>query len=185
MEHTRKQYTISVYTENNIGLLNRISAIFQRRHINIESMNISISEIEAVSRFTILVNMTEVNVRKIIGQIEKQIEVIGEEINHNFNFFDCMDVNGDQMSDIVAQVFSQPWDDQDDNEGVPEVYINTGNGYMNIDTSSWPTYSINDGSQGYLFDVDSSGTFDLVMFPLKMNISGDVEIFLSNRHVAN
>ena len=66
MEHTRKQYTISVYTENNIGLLNRISAIFQRRHINIESMNISVSEIEAVSRFTILVNMTEVNVRKII-----------------------------------------------------------------------------------------------------------------------
>jgi acetolactate synthase-1/3 small subunit len=39
-------------------------------------MNISVSEIEAVSRFTILVNMTEVNVRKIIGQIEKQIEVI-------------------------------------------------------------------------------------------------------------
>ena len=76
MENTRKQYTISVYTENNIGLLNRISAIFQRRHINIESMNISVSEIEAVSRFTILVNMTEVNVRKIIGQIEKQIEVI-------------------------------------------------------------------------------------------------------------
>ena len=64
MEHTRKQYTISVYTENNIGLLNRISAIFQRRHINIESMNISVSEIEAVSRFTILVNMTEVNVKK-------------------------------------------------------------------------------------------------------------------------
>ena len=117
--------------------------------------------------------------------VEKQIEVIGEEINHNFNFFDCIDVNGDQMSDIVAQVFSQPWDDQDDNQGVPEVYKNTGNGYMNIDTSSWPTYSINDGSQGYLFDVDSSGTFDLVMFPLKMNISGDVEIFLSNRHVAN
>ena len=76
MDNTTKQYTISVYTENNIGLLNRISAIFQRRHINIESMNISVSEIEAVSRFTILVNMTENNVKKIIGQIEKQIEVI-------------------------------------------------------------------------------------------------------------
>ncbi len=76
MEQTMNQYTISVYTENNIGLLNRISAIFQRRHINIESMNISDSEIEGVSRFTILVNMTEVNVKKIIGQIEKQIEVI-------------------------------------------------------------------------------------------------------------
>ncbi len=71
-----KSYTISVYTENNIGLLNRISAIFQRRHINIESLNISVSEIEGVSRFTIVVNMTEEKVRKIIGQIEKQIEVI-------------------------------------------------------------------------------------------------------------
>ena len=74
---TEKQlYTISVYTENNIGLLNRISAIFQRRHINIESLNISPSEIEGVAKFTIVVNMTEENVKKIIGQIEKQVEVI-------------------------------------------------------------------------------------------------------------
>ena len=74
---TEKQlYTISVYTENNIGLLNRISAIFQRRHINIESLNISPSEIEGVAKFTIVVNMTEVDVKKIIGQIEKQVEVI-------------------------------------------------------------------------------------------------------------
>jgi acetolactate synthase-1/3 small subunit len=69
-------YTISVYTENNIGLLNRISAIFQRRHINIESLNTSPSEIEGVSKFTIVVNMTEVNIKKIIGQLEKQVEVI-------------------------------------------------------------------------------------------------------------
>ena len=39
-------YTVSIYTENNIGLLNRVSAIFQRRHINIESINSSISEID-------------------------------------------------------------------------------------------------------------------------------------------
>ncbi|MEE9408463.1 MAG: acetolactate synthase small subunit [Polaribacter sp.] len=74
---TEKQlYTVSIYTENNIGLLNRISAIFQRRHINIESLNISPSEIEGVSKFTVVVNMTEVNIKKIIGQIEKQVEVI-------------------------------------------------------------------------------------------------------------
>jgi len=74
---TEKQlFTMSVYTENNIGLLNRISAIFQRRHINIESLNTSPSEIYGVSKFTIVVNMTEVNIKKIIGQIEKQVEVI-------------------------------------------------------------------------------------------------------------
>ena len=76
MATEQQLYTISIYTENNIGLLNRISAIFQRRRINIESLNISVSEIEGVYRFTILVNMTEVNVKKIIGQIEKQVEVI-------------------------------------------------------------------------------------------------------------
>jgi acetolactate synthase-1/3 small subunit len=76
MEDNTIQYTMSVYTENNIGLLNRISAIFQRRHVNIESLNISVSEIEGVSRFTIVVNMTEAQIKKIIGQIEKQVEVI-------------------------------------------------------------------------------------------------------------
>ncbi len=76
MANTINTYTISIYTENNIGLLNRISAIFQRRHINIESLNTSPSEIEGVSRFTILVNMTEEQIKKIVGQIEKQVEVI-------------------------------------------------------------------------------------------------------------
>lgn len=76
MNAEKQLYTVSVYTENNIGLLNRISAIFQRRHINIESLNTSPSEIEGVSRFTIVVNMSEDNIKKIIGQIEKQVEVI-------------------------------------------------------------------------------------------------------------
>ena len=76
MSAEKQLYTVSIYTENNIGLLNRISAIFQRRHINIERLNTSPSEIEGVSRFTIVVNMTEVNIKKIIGQIDKQVEVI-------------------------------------------------------------------------------------------------------------
>jgi len=75
MEEERT-YTISVYTENNIGLLNRLSAIFLKRHINIESMTVSKSEIDDVHRFTFVVKITETQARKIIGQIEKQIEVI-------------------------------------------------------------------------------------------------------------
>ncbi|RXJ52375.1 acetolactate synthase small subunit [Gelidibacter gilvus] len=69
-------YTVSIYTENNIGLLNRISAIFQRRHINIESINSSVSEIENVSKWTIVVKLSEERMKKVIGQIEKQVEVI-------------------------------------------------------------------------------------------------------------
>lgn len=71
-----KTFTISIYSENNIGLLNRISGIFMKRHINIESLNVSSSEIENVSRFVIVISSTEEWARKIVGQIEKQIEVI-------------------------------------------------------------------------------------------------------------
>ncbi len=72
----KKWFTISVYSENNVGLLNRISGIFLKRHINIESLNVSKSEIKEVSKFTIVVFTTEDWTRKIVGQIEKQIEVI-------------------------------------------------------------------------------------------------------------
>lgn len=76
MSEEIKSFTISVYTENNIGLLNRISAIFQRRHINIESLTTSQSEIDGVNRFVIVVNITEEKARKIVKQIEKQVEAI-------------------------------------------------------------------------------------------------------------
>ncbi|SHI77333.1 acetolactate synthase, small subunit [Arenibacter nanhaiticus] len=72
----KKWFTISVYSENNVGLLNRISGIFLKRHINIESLNVSKSEIENVSKFTIVVYTTPEWVHNIVGQIEKQIEVI-------------------------------------------------------------------------------------------------------------
>ena len=72
-----KVYTVSVYTENNIGILNRLSAIFLKRHINIESMTVSKSEIEHVHRFTFVVIVPEILIKKVVGQLEKQIEVIG------------------------------------------------------------------------------------------------------------
>ena len=52
---TKQKFTVSVYTENNIGLLNRLSAIFLKRHINIESLTASKSEIDNVHRFTFVV----------------------------------------------------------------------------------------------------------------------------------
>lgn len=73
MENT---YNISVFTENSIGMLSRISLIFTRRHINIESISVSPSEVEGVHRYTIVVNVTREQVQKLVGQIEKQIEVL-------------------------------------------------------------------------------------------------------------
>jgi len=69
-------FTISVYSENNVGLLNRISGIFLKRHINIEGLNVSKSEIDGVSKFTIVIYTTLEWTRRIVSQIEKQVEVI-------------------------------------------------------------------------------------------------------------
>ncbi len=73
---TRQEFTITVYTENQIGLLNRIAIIFSRRKLNIESFNSSPSEMEGIHRFTLVINETEEVVRKLVRQIEKQVEVL-------------------------------------------------------------------------------------------------------------
>ncbi len=79
----KPEFTITVYTENQIGLLNRIAIIFSRRKINIESLNTSPSEIDSVHRFTIVINETEDVVRKLCRQIEKQVDVLKAYYNTN------------------------------------------------------------------------------------------------------
>jgi acetolactate synthase-1/3 small subunit len=80
---SKKEFTVTVYTENQIGLLNRIAIIFSRRKINIESMNTSPSEVEGIHRFTIVINETEDVVRKLCRQIEKQVDVLKAYYNTN------------------------------------------------------------------------------------------------------
>ncbi|MBY0478672.1 MAG: acetolactate synthase small subunit [Chitinophagaceae bacterium] len=79
----RKEFTITVYTENQVGLLNRIAIIFSKRKINIDSLNTSPSEVESVHRFTIVIHETEEVVRKLCRQIEKQVEVLKAYYNTN------------------------------------------------------------------------------------------------------
>ncbi|MCE2832903.1 MAG: acetolactate synthase small subunit [Chitinophagaceae bacterium] len=79
----KQEYTITVYTENQVGLLNRIAIMFSRRKINIESLNTSPSEVEGIHRFTIVINETEDVVRKLVRQIEKQVDVLKAYFNTN------------------------------------------------------------------------------------------------------
>jgi len=72
----KEEFTISAFTENHIGVLNRITIIFTRRHINIESMTTSASALEGIHKFTIVINETEEQVIKVVKQIEKQVEVL-------------------------------------------------------------------------------------------------------------
>jgi acetolactate synthase-1/3 small subunit len=79
----KQEYTITVYTENQIGLLNRIAIMFSRRKINVESLNTSPSEVEGIHRFTIVIHEIEEVVKKLVRQIEKQVEVLKAYYNNN------------------------------------------------------------------------------------------------------
>ena len=77
METTEKKlYTLLVYSENIAGILNQITAVFTRRQVNIESLNVSASSIEGVHKHTITAWSDEDQIIKITKQIEKKIDVI-------------------------------------------------------------------------------------------------------------
>jgi len=72
----RQEYIITAYSENHIGLLNRITIIFTRRKVNIESLTVSESAIAGISKFTIVINEEKEKVVNIVKQIEKLIDVL-------------------------------------------------------------------------------------------------------------
>lgn len=69
-------YTLLVYSENIAGILNQITAVFTRRQVNIESLNVSASSIKDIHKYTITAWSDEEQIIKITKQIEKKIDVV-------------------------------------------------------------------------------------------------------------
>ena len=69
-------YTVTVYSENQVGLLNQISIIFTICQLNIESLSVSGSAIEGVHKFTITTYSDRETMEKLVKQIEKRIDVL-------------------------------------------------------------------------------------------------------------
>ncbi|MEQ8713385.1 MAG: acetolactate synthase small subunit [Cyclobacteriaceae bacterium] len=76
-DKTEKEFTLSVLTEDKAGLLNHITIIFNRRKMNITSLNVSTTEVNGVSRFTIVITTTRETIEKVVKQIRKLIDVLG------------------------------------------------------------------------------------------------------------
>ena len=69
-------YTLIVHSENIAGLLNQVTAVFTRRQINIESLNVSASSIKGIHKYTITAWATEDEIRKVVKQIERKVDVL-------------------------------------------------------------------------------------------------------------
>ncbi len=72
----KQEFTISVFSENQSGILGRVVSIFTKRHVNIESITVSKSSMPGIHRHTIVVNIEEDLVQKIVQQMEKQVDVL-------------------------------------------------------------------------------------------------------------
>lgn len=71
-----EEFTISIFSEHSIGLLNQVTIIFTRRQINIESITASESAVKGVHIQTIVVRTTRELVEKVTKQIEKLVDVL-------------------------------------------------------------------------------------------------------------
>ena len=76
MDMEKKLYTLLVYSENIAGLLNQITAVFTRRQVNIESLNVSGSSTEGIHKYTITAWSDEEQIKIITRQIEKKIDIV-------------------------------------------------------------------------------------------------------------
>ena len=71
-----KLYTLIIYSENFAGILNQITAVFTRRQVNIESLNVCASSTPGVHKYTITCNCTEEMAQRLCKQVEKKIDVL-------------------------------------------------------------------------------------------------------------
>ena len=73
---TEKRYEITAYTENQVGLLSAIAGIFTRRSLNIEKLLVYPSKIDGIHKFKILTRASEAQIRAVVLQVEKKVDVI-------------------------------------------------------------------------------------------------------------
>lgn len=72
----KHEFTITVFSENHIGILNQLTIILTRRQINIESITASESVVKGVHLITIVVKTSNELIRKVAKQMEKIIDVL-------------------------------------------------------------------------------------------------------------
>ncbi|HEX2967944.1 MAG TPA: acetolactate synthase small subunit [Bacteroidales bacterium] len=72
----KQEFTISVFSENHIGILNQLTIILTRRQINVESITASESAVKGVHLITLVVKTTHELIQKVAKQMEKIVDVL-------------------------------------------------------------------------------------------------------------
>jgi len=69
-------HVLSLLVEDKPGLLTRVAGLFARRGFNIESLAVGKSEIEGLSRITVVVDVEELPLEQVTKQLNKLVNVL-------------------------------------------------------------------------------------------------------------
>lgn len=69
-------YTVTIFSENTVGLLSQVTSVFTRRQLNIETLSVSPSALEGIHKFTITVWCDRDTIVKVVKQIDKRVDVL-------------------------------------------------------------------------------------------------------------
>jgi len=74
-------YTVTIFSENTVGLLGQVTTVFIRRQLNIETLSVSPSALEGIHKFTITVWSDRETIEKVVKQIDKRVDVLKSYFN--------------------------------------------------------------------------------------------------------
>ncbi|SEA01880.1 acetolactate synthase, small subunit [Porphyromonadaceae bacterium NLAE-zl-C104] len=84
MDGNKTLYTITIFSENTVGVLNQITTIFTRRQLNIETLSVSPSAIRGIHKFTITTfSDSEEVMKKLVRLIDKRVDILKAYFNTN------------------------------------------------------------------------------------------------------
>jgi acetolactate synthase-1/3 small subunit len=70
------KHTLVILVEDRPGVLNRIASLFRRRNFNIESLTVGHTDLDGISRMTIVVEGDEFNIERLTSYLYKLVNVI-------------------------------------------------------------------------------------------------------------
>lgn len=111
----KQEYIITIFSEDSIGLLSRITIIFTRRKINIDSLTVSASAIPGIFKFTIVIKETLDRVQKVVGQLEKVVDVMKAYFNTN-----------DEMISQEIALYKVPTEEMFESDKIEKIVRNSG-----------------------------------------------------------
>lgn len=72
----KKEFTLTIFSENRVGILKRVIGIISRRHINMESVSSSKSSIDGIHKIIVVIEEEESDVKKVVAQLDKQVDIL-------------------------------------------------------------------------------------------------------------